>query len=224
MIGTMLLAQVAATADNSVDFGATILATAALGTAAFGIVEALKGTPLGEAGFASIKKLLGPLMLTLRTAYGQDYEALLLGQYRGDSAELARTLRQGVRVGLTTEHTQKVAEFLGTVDGDSLEAAVRMAESGGDLPAELRNVIGRFELAADARIDAGLAKARSVYANTLRVTASILALGIAGVVGMALGRFWQGMLVGLCAVPLAPVAKDLVAALQAATTALKGKA
>lgn len=118
----------------------------------------------------------------------------------------------------------KVATFLGTVDGEKLEAAVKMAESGADLPSELRNVIGRFELAADARIDAGLAKAQSVYANTLRVTASILALGIAGVVGMSLGRFWQGMLVGLCAVPLAPVAKDLVSALQAATAALRGKA
>ena len=162
-------------------------------------------------------------MHTLRTAYGQDYETLLLGQYRGDSAELARTLRQGVRVGLTAEHAEKVAVFLGTVDGAVLEEAVKKAESGHDLPSELRNVIGRFELAADARIDAGLAKAQSVYATTLRVTASILALGIAGVVGLSLGRFWQGMLIGLCAVPLAPVAKDLVSALHAATAALKGK-
>ena len=224
MIATTILAQVAERADATVDYGATILATAALGTAAFGIVEALKGSWLGEAGFKSITKLLGPLMKTLRTAYGTDYVAILLGQYRGDQAELARTLRQGIRVGLTAEHAKECATYLGTVDGGVLEEAVKLSASGTDLPAAMRNVIGRFEVAADARIDAGLAKAQSVYATTLRITASIFALGIAAVVGLSMGQFWQSILVGLCAVPLAPVAKDLVSALQAATAALKGKA
>jgi len=224
MLGMIILAQVAPEASQTVDFGGTILATAALGTAAFGIVEALKGTRLGEAGFATIIRMLGPLIDTLRVAYGPGYQQVLRGQYRGDSAELARTLRQGVRVGLTADLARRIAEYLGTVDGAVLEDAVKAATTGSDLSSEQRNVIGRFELAADARIDAGLTRAQSAYANTLRVAASVIALLIAGIVGTSLGRPWQGLLVGVCAVPLAPVAKDLVSALQAATRALGGKA
>lgn len=52
------------------EIGKIILATGALGTAAFGIVEALKWTRIGEAGYGSINKVLGPIMDTLNVAYG----------------------------------------------------------------------------------------------------------------------------------------------------------
>jgi hypothetical protein len=205
------------------DIGTIVLATGALGTAAFGIIEALKWTRLGHAGFGSITKLLGPLLNTYAIAYGPDWERLLRAQYRGDRAELARVLRQGVRVGLTTDNAPDLANFLGTVDPAELSEAATRAAQGDELPAELRNVLGRFELAVDSRIDAALALAREHYTGTARVAASAVALGIAITVGIMLNDLFRAVLVGVAAVPLAPIAKDLVSALQATSAALRGR-
>lgn len=207
------------------NLGTIILATGALGTAAFGIVEALKWTRLGEAGFRAILKILGPITELLRTAYGPDFQNLLRAQYRGDQRDLTRVIRQGVRVGLTVANANQAARFLGMIDGERLTEAARQLEAGRELPAELRNVLGRFELAVDTRIDAALTLAKSRYAGATRVTASIFALLIAVTVGMFLGKdyIFQAILVGIAAVPLAPVAKDLMSALQSASKAIRLK-
>ena len=89
------------------NLGTIVLATGALGTAAFGIVEALKWTRLGEAGFRAILKVLGPIIELLRTAYGPDFQNLLRAQYRGDQRDLTRVIRQGVRVGLTAANANQ---------------------------------------------------------------------------------------------------------------------
>lgn len=60
-----------------------VLAAGALGTAAFGIVEGLKWTRLGELGFSKIEETLGSaLMPALKVAYGPQYVSLLRAQYR----------------------------------------------------------------------------------------------------------------------------------------------
>ena len=207
------------------NLGTIILATGALGTAAFGIVEALKWTRLGEAGFRAILKVLGPIIELLRTAYGPDFQNLLRAQYRGDQRDLTRVIRQGVRVGLTAANANQAARFLGMIDGERLTEAARQVEEGRELSAELRNVLGRFELAVDTRIDAALMLAKSRYVGATRVTASILAILIAVAVGVFLGEgyMFQAILVGIAAVPLAPVAKDLVSALQSASKAIRLK-
>jgi hypothetical protein len=210
------------------NIGTIVLATGALGTAAFGIVEALKWTWLGEAGFASILNILGPLVKTLETAYGRDYEKLLRGQYRGDQRELARSLRQGARVGLTSDNAGEAARFLKVVGEAELAAAATSLKEGSALSDAQRNVLGRFELAVDARIDAALTLAQSHYAGTQRCVASVIALVIAVAVGFWMRRteahfLLRSVLVGIAAVPLAPIAKDLVSALQAATTAIRTK-
>jgi len=207
------------------NLGTMILATGALGTAAFGIVEALKWTRLGEAGFRAILKVLGPIIELLRTAYGPDFQNLLRAQYRGDQRDLTRVIRQGVRVGLTAANASQAASFLGMIDGERLAEAARQVEEGRELPAELRNVLGRFELAVDTRIDAALMLAKSRYVGATRVTASIFALLIAVAVGSYLGNdyIFQSILVGIAAVPLAPIAKDLVSALQSASKAIRLK-
>jgi hypothetical protein len=218
--------------------GDLVLATGALGTAAFGIVEALKRTSMiGEAGFPAIPRLLGEaLMGALRKAYGPEVEDLLRAQYRGDLEALAKVLRQGMRIGLTPSNAEAIATTLGVVDAATLKAAATGLETGQELPPELRNALGRFELAADARIDAALALARDRYARSAKITASLFALVVAVVVAVfiALGPpdpnvgppvqvVLTGILVGLAAVPLAPVAKDIAAALKAATEALKAR-
>lgn len=206
------------------DIGTIVLATGALGTAAFGIVEALKVFRwLGEAGFGSILKVLGPIMDTLRVAYGADADRLLRAQYRGDCKELARVMRQGVRIGLTEKNAVEVATFLGMVDTEKLREAARAVESGAELSVELRNVLGRFELAVDARIDAALTLALDHYAGAVRFAASGVAIAIALIVGVRLGRMFEAALVGVAAVPLAPVAKDIVTAIRAAANALRAR-
>jgi hypothetical protein len=207
------------------NIGTIILATGALGTAAFGIVEALKWTRLGEAGFTAILRVLGPIIEVIAKAYGPDYEILLRAHYRGDPRELTRVIRQGARVGLSAENALIAANFLGIIDGDKLADAARQVSEGRELSTELRNILGRFELAVDTRVDAALTLAQSHYVGTTRVTASIFAIVIAVAVGIYLGNdyIFTGMLVGIAAVPLAPIAKDLVTALQSASKAISSK-
>jgi hypothetical protein len=216
--------------------GKAIAAAGALGTACFGIVEALKWTPLGAAGFGQIKQYVGPEMqAALRVAYGADFEHLLRAQYRQDSQHqttIAKSLRQGVRIGLTSNNAEAIATFLGTVEASALRSAVLKVEQAQPLSDDSRAAIGRFELAADARIDSALARAQDVYIGTVRSAASLLAIVLAEAAAWLLGtgadsvgpNVWLvGLLVGVVAVPLAPIANDVVGALQAATRALRAR-
>jgi hypothetical protein len=209
-----------------------IAGAGALGTACFGIIEGLKWTSLGEAGFGQIKKYLEPdLFDALRIAYGPDYEKLLRAQYRQDSqtqAGIAKTLRQGVRIGLTSANASSIARFLGTVDPSALTAAAGSVANGSDLTGDNRTAIGRFELAVDARVDSALSSANDVYLGTIRCAAALLAIGIAELAviipGVGGGATWgMALVLGVVAVPFAPIANDLIGALQAATKALKAR-
>lgn len=216
--------------------GGVMAAAGALGTACFGIVEALKWTPLGTAGYGQIPNYLGAdLQHALRVAYGEDFQRLLQAQYRQDSQHqttIAKSLRQGVRIGLKSNNAEAIARFLGTVEPAALKAAVANVEAGVALSDANRGAIGRFELAADARIDSALSRAQDVYIGTVRCTASVLAIVLAEGTAFLLGsemagegmqRLLVGLLVGIVAVPLAPIANDVVSALQAATRALRAR-
>lgn len=205
-----------------------IAAAGALGTASFGIVEGLKWTALGTAGFGSIGKYLGhDLVGCLRTAYGPDFERLLRAQYRQDSQSqsvIGKSLRQGVRIGLTSAHAESVARFLGTVAPDALKRAVETVEGARSLGDVDRAAIGRFELAADARITSALSRAQDIYLGWVRGSASACAIVLGVVAALLSGSdLVDGLIVGVVAVPLAPIANDVVAALQAATRAMRGK-
>ena len=211
-----------------------VLAAGALGMAAFGIVEGLKRTQrIGEAGFDALIALLGVAPLdALKTAYGRDVDALLRGQYRGSQENLAKILRQGMRIGLTPANADAIAAEFGVIDKEALKAAAAALAEGRDLDTAQRNALGRFELAVDARIDGGLALAQDRYARAAKNYASAIALFIALVVtslmirqgtGTAAILVPAGVIVGLVAVPLAPVAKDVASAIKAAAEALKGK-
>jgi hypothetical protein len=207
-----------------------ILAAGGLGTAAFGIVEGLKWTRLGEQGFSRGIKLLGPLTVTLEVAYGPSWPALLRSQFRQGrtTGELPRTLRQGIRAGLKPENAERLAGFLGLEHAEVLrEAATKMEAGEEPTPAE-RNITGRFELAADTRVDAALGLADSHYVGMQRLWAGFAAVVLAILAAAAIDGWhalpwFRALLVGIAAVPLAPIAKDVVSALQAAQKALKAK-
>jgi hypothetical protein len=217
------------TPDAMVNSLATFVAAAgALGTACFGIVEGLKWTSLGEMGYGRITGYLGAELLgALRIAYGPEYEKLLRAQYRQDSqtqAGIAKTLRQGVRIGLNPGNAAGISDFLGTVSAAALTQAAASAAAGVDLTPTDRAAIGRFELAADARIDSALSSAKDRYLGGIRCTAALLAVAIAQSIAPILGARWDMALVlGIVAVPFAPIANDLVSAIQAATKALTAR-
>jgi hypothetical protein len=213
--------------------GAAVAAAGALGTACFGIVEGLKWTRLGEAGFSRITQLLGQgLQGALAIAYGPEYERLLRAQYREDWAhsDLPKTLRQGVRLGLSKANAATIAGFLGAVNPAALETAATNVLQCLPLSDADRAAIARFEAAVDARIESALALSQDTYVGTVRMTASVIAMLMAVVTAFMLyspaqflgGGWLMGLLVGTLAVPLAPIANDVVNALRAASKALGG--
>jgi hypothetical protein len=85
-----------------------------------------------------------------------------------------------------------------------------------------RAALARLENAIDARIDAALVLADTLYVTQTKVVASVVAVGIGVVVGTMLGSpWWVGLFIGFVAVPLAPVAHDAATALQQAVKAVQ---
>lgn len=209
------------------NLGTIVVAVGALGTASFGIVEALKWTFIGLMGFGQITKLLGdPVMKSLEVAYGPEYLSLIKAQYRSGrtAAELPKTIRQGARVGLTPATAAGMAAKVGVVDAEGLADVAAALHAGTDLSDEQRNLLGRFELALDARIDSAMALANDKYTGSLRVIASLVSIIIALAVGLHAGAdFATSLVVGIAAVPVAPVAKDVAKAIQAAGRALPAR-
>ena len=203
-------------------------ASGALGVAAFGIADGLKRWAwVGEAGYSEISTKLGRIFDTLEVAYGKDAEKLMRALYRGNQDELARVMRQGVRIGLTATNATVVTQTL-CVHVPELEAIATKLREGAELTEVERNILGRFELAVDARIDAALTLARDRYINTVRCVAAALAVVVGIVVALIVEPLgWKpagrGLLVGLIAVPLAPVAKDVVRAVKAGAEALRAR-
>jgi hypothetical protein len=223
------------------DLTTLILATGALGTAAFGIVEVIKNFAwFGDFGFRGLMVRLGAFDDLLRVAYGRDYQDHLRALYLTDHNEFAAALRQGIRIGLIEDNAKRAAGFVEVVTADDLKKAVAFQnalEVGKDSIDSkdadgFRRVLGRFDLAVDSRIDAALSNALRVYTLSMKLFAVGISLAIALGVGAYLDSqlenadrslFFHAVLVGLAAVPVAPVTKDLVAAVGAATRAIRGR-
>lgn len=167
---------------------------------------------------------------------------LLRAQYRGDQEKLSQFLRQGVRLGLTPATIERLASDLSMVNAKILKDTVQKIYEGDEgalLTAEERNVLGKFELAADARIEAALALAQSHYKGKLQVTAACIAILIAllaSLSALSVGTIdftslqansWsvlgRALFVGLLAVPVAPITHHIVEALKAVATAIGPK-
>jgi len=197
-----------------------IVATAALGNAASAIVQALKWRFLRTAGFARIPAVLGvALMEAVRSTYGPGAEKLLQAHYcQGRSAgQLGKTLRQGVRIGLTENNAEPLARAVGVqVSAEELPKIAKALASGNTLTDSQRNLLGRYELAADERIGAALALAEEAYRQWVRLWAMLVAVALGLIASYLLSEpstdttwFIRGLMVGVAAVPLAPIAHNL---------------
>jgi len=240
-----------------------ITGAGALGTASFGLVEAMKGTRLGLAGLDVVRMRLAlgagqPGRKVLGRAYGGALDTYLHGTYRLGSPKMAMVLRNGFRLGLSgvaSDDLRVFATWLG-YDADAIHLLLTAHEarrreqdepeeqrkdgggpgdvgdgSGGTSRpsdhAKLRNraELARLELLLDARIEAALAEADDRYASVMKAIAAGIALAAALVVGWGAGAdMLTAAVVGLAAVPVAPVAKDLVSVVQRARDALGKRA
>lgn len=221
-----------------------VLATGALGTAAFGVVDGLKAFKwIGSAGFKHIQKTMGAnTYQSLRNTYGPGFVELLEAQYMENrtQGELIRTLRQGVRIGLNENNAPALASEVGVIGGEDLKAIATNISSGDGLSDNQKNMLSRFELAVDARVDAAIALADKSYKSSMRGLAMLAAIGFAQIGAFSMKKFeitdivsatdkglfdWQtfllALVVGLAAVPLAPIAKDVAKALESAAKATR---
>ena len=208
-----------------------VVATAALGNAASAIVQALKWGRLRTAGFKRIRGTLGKTtMAAVESVFGPDTDELLRAQYRHDRSKgpLGKTLRQGARIGLNETNAEDLALVVGSaVSGKDLkDIAASLATSDSDLNAAQRGLLARYELAVDERIDAALALAEETYTQWIRFWAIVVAITLALLAAFMLagdGDDWllRGLLVGVAAVPLAPISHDLQKALTEAGKAVR---
>lgn len=228
----------------------TFIASAgALGTASFGIVEAFKGGNLGLAGFSAIKNSLTALKAAFKVAYGDGYLEFFKDQYREKrtTGPLRKTIRQGARIGLNPDNAAEIASAVGNaVPPEDLVAVAQALVAGDELTPDQMRDLGRFELALDARIDACFSRAEIRYRTAMQKAASLVSIGLALVVAVALIGFGEvqtgagvadgdtqafasvpaviltALIIGVIAVPIAPIAKDVTKAITAVTKALKG--
>ena len=212
--------------------GASLAALSALATAAFGLLDASKAFSGGisNIGLNHIKRAMTRFEGTLNQALGAGEWWVLIranwinGMAKTEQKAVARSL---VKLGLTPATAAGLAAALGLDTAKLTAVAVKLA-NGTSLTEQALNLLGRLSAVLDARLDAGFEMAEQQYRNVSRMLAGVLciALSIAAraiwdVSGESPPPWWVAVAVGVLAVPIAPVAKDLTSSLTAAMRALK---
>jgi hypothetical protein len=217
------------------DLGTMVLAAGALGTAAMGIVDGLKSWEWVDlAGYDEGMGYINVFLPAIRQTYGDRTDDILKAQYRDGrgAGELPKTVRQGLRIGLVAlpeDQVRRMASEIRVVEADDLVEVGKALHETGDLDDAHRKVLAQFELAAHARIDAGMAIAEKIYVTWQKRVAATIAVAIALLVGFILlaetdTTAWvllKAIVVGIAAVPFAPIAKDVSTAIGEAAKALR---
>jgi DNA uptake protein ComE-like DNA-binding protein len=214
------------------DLGAALAGLGALSAASFGLLDSTKAFwgGVSNIGKGHLKTALTPFDAPLTNALGQDgwwpviYANWISGVAKADQKAKAQAL---IKLGLNAANAAEIAVAT-HVDPTALKAAVQRLETGVKSTDQDLNVLGRMSATIDVLLDAAFEAADQQYRNTCRLLAGLVAIGLA-FGALALWPKEAGppptlaatFMVGLLAVPLAPVAKDLTGALSAAMNALK---
>jgi hypothetical protein len=220
--------------DVTSNLGATIAAIGALGTSAFGLVDALKALPGGgisNVGFAFIEDAVQAFFRgqTRKTATGEVKNLLdtlqgnwINGTALADQKAIAKSL---IKLRLNNQTAEQFASATG-VDPALLTSVGTKMANGSKLTDEESNVLGRFDLALTAAMDDGYQHADQRYRNAAKLAAMAIASLLAVLGGWAISGddaalywgardMWLCLVAGLLATPLAPISKDLASALTA---------
>jgi len=215
------------------DLGAALAGLGALSTAAFGLLDSTKAFWGGASniGAGHIRTAMTPFAPALDSALGADgwWPVLrahwVAGVAKSDQKAKAQAL---IKLGLNSANAPQIA-VASHVDAGALTTAVLKLERGTKLTDADLNVLGRMNATIDALLDAAFEAADQQYRNWCRLLAGLICLFLAfaawllwkATTGESTPSLWAALAVGLLAVPLAPVAKDLTSALSTAMNALK---
>ncbi|MCR5875935.1 hypothetical protein LRS10_18340 [Phenylobacterium sp. J426] len=218
------------------DFGAALAALSALSTAAFGLLDSSKALwgGISNVGKGHLQKALTPFAPALTAAVGADWWGVVRANWINGMPKADQKARVSalIKLGLSKE-TAVALSVGGKVDGPALERVAAKLAEGRDLTSADLNILGRMNAALEARLDYAFEMAEQQYRNVARLAAGAIAVALSLAVWMWWPYFFAvgeapaqpslllALGVGLLAVPLAPVAKDLTSALSAALHALK---
>jgi len=210
-----------------------IAAIGALGTAAFGLVDAFKMLPGGgisRAGFKFIRQTILKLSPPVASLDGSglsldSMQFTLLSQWingtaTADQVNIAKSL---IKLRLTPETATVLANATG-VDANVLSQVAGNIRTGTAFTPAQSDVYGRFDLLLTTLLDQAYQRADQRYRNaakSLAVPVAIILALLARHVSQNPISFLEAVLIGLIATPIAPVAKDLSTAISSAAQAVQ---
>jgi hypothetical protein len=209
-----------------------IAAAGGLGTAAMGLVDASKALWGGPSnfGFGYVEAALEPFLVPSNGDGGPGFGKTKIlctlksnwvnGVAKADQKAKAKSL---IHLELTQGNAARLAAAAG-VDATKLASLAGNTAAGATPTPDEINVLGQFDAVLSAVLDAAYERGDQKYRNACKAIGSLIAIVLAGIAGwLVYGNWrelWISVLVGASATPLAPVAKDLASALQAAATAV----
>ncbi len=220
-----------------------IMSVGGLGTAAFGLLEAIKPVfpVINQIGFGGISATVSSL--TPNEAGGgapinalpraKVLDSLLAnwvnGTDLGNQKAIAKSL---IKLHLSGGNAAALAAVT-NVDSTLLTQAAGSMAAGTALTQLQNDAYSRFDLIVTAMLDEVYQHADQFYRNWMRALAAVIAVVLAVAGGYVVesgfqnsGQLLAAVLVGLLATPLAPIAKDVSTALSTAVNTmqlLKGK-
>ncbi len=214
---------------------AIIAGVGALGTAAFGLVDAFKVLPgggLSLAGFKFIRRVitrLAPPVKSLEPS-GLGLDSMLYtlqsqwinGTDVSSQVSIAKSL---IKLRLTPDTAKAMALVTG-VDPDVLSAVAKNIGSGDPLSQQQSDVYGRFDLLLTTLLDQAYQRGEQRYRNVAKVAAIPVSVALALVAAYVSTihvphKYRLAILVGLLATPIAPIAKDLSTAITTASQSIQ---
>ena len=214
-----------------------ISATAALGVAAFGIVDISKafwGGP-SRVGMGHLERGFAPFAAALDAALGADrwrdilYSHWINGRPMAEQKAIVRSL---VRLGLNPDTAEALARA-GRVDAAALKGIAEKLRAGKAPTDEEMTLLGRMDTAIEAQLDAAFERADQQYRSVAKFCAAAVAIVLALIGAWVVAsdgnpayqmkpqEILMALLIGALAVPIAPIAKDLTTALTSAASAFK---
>jgi hypothetical protein len=207
-----------------------ITAIGALGTAAFGLVDASKAVfPfINDIGFSRIKKTVqaltpgkganavpqGHIVATLHSNW-------INGTDLNSQKAIAKSL---IKLNLSPANASALAAETGVDPAIFTVVATSIAAGTPPLTPAQTDLYGRFDLIVTALLDETYQRSDDVYRNWTRALAAGVAVALAIIGGLTLQpgpTIPQSVVVGLLATPLAPIAKDLSTALATAVNTMQ---
>lgn len=210
-----------------------ITAVGALGTAAFGLVDAFKVLPgggLSRAGFKFIRQVIIKLTPAVPALDGTELSRdsvvyTLVSQWingatASDQVNIAKSL---IKLRLTPDTATAMAAATG-VDPAILSQIAASISSGTALTSSQSDVYGRFDLLLTTLLDQAYQRAEQRYRNVAKFTAIPVAVALAVLAASLVPSqitISEAILLGLIATPIAPIAKDLSSAITTAANAIQ---